>query len=381
MFLRIFLYKFRQISRNRVLVGWNFLFPLVLSTAFYLGFGNLIKDDPDTFKTIEAGYVNVDQSNTTFKEVLEGLAEETDAHGKIISLHNYSSKEDATKAMNNGDIAGFYVEEGYDVDTVVPANGYESTTLNQIVREYDNGKTTIENIAKDHPENMQNAINMMYENFGILKQHDFGKNTSQYLQYFFALIAMASLFSSWISTNILQGMCANLSEEGKQFECSPTSKMMAITAGILAGLVMQALANAIVIIYIQKVLTINMGAPLWNLILLSTIGSGLGISSGVLIGSIFKNKQLLFAIPLCFSMTCSFFSGLMWGQIKQIIQYHCPIMNKINPAALLTDSMYVRATYGATSAYYEDITIMLCMIAGCLIISTFLLRRRKYVSI
>lgn len=381
MFLRIFLYKFRQISRNRVLVGWNFLFPLVLSTAFYLGFGNLIKDDPDTFKTIEAGYVNVDQSNTTFKEVLEGLAEETDAHGKIISLHNYSSKEDATKAMNNGDIAGFYVEEGYDVDTVVPANGYESTTLNQIVREYDNGKTTIENIAKDHPENMQNAINMMYENFGILKQHDFGKNTSQYLQYFFALIAMASLFSSWISTNILQGMCANLSEEGKRFECSPTSKMMAITAGILAGLVMQALANAIVIIYIQKVLTINMGAPLWNLILLSTIGSGLGISSGVLIGSIFKNKQLLFAIPLCFSMTCSFFSGLMWGQIKQIIQYHCPIMNKINPAALLTDSMYVRATYGATSAYYEDITIMLCMIAGCLIISTFLLRRRKYVSI
>ena len=381
MFLRIFLYKFRQISRNRVLVGWNFLFPLVLSTAFYLGFGNLIKDDPDTFKTIEAGYVNVDQSNTTFKEVLEGLAEETDAHGKIISLHNYSSKEDATKAMNNGDIAGFYVEEGYDVDTVVPANGYESTTLNQIVREYDNGKTTIENIAKDHPENMQNAINMMYENFGILKQHDFGKNTSQYLQYFFALIAMASLFSSWISTNILQGMCANLSEEGKRFECSPTSKMMAITAGILAGLVMQALANAIVIIYIQKVLTINMGAPLWNLILLSTIGSGLGISSGVLIGSIFKNKQLLFAIPLCFSMTCSFFSGLMWGQIKQIIQYHCPIMNKINPAALLTDSMYVRATYGATSAYYEDITIMLCMIAGCLIISAFLLRRRKYVSI
>ena len=107
----------------------------------------------------------------------------------------------------------------------------------------------------------------------------------------------------------------------------------------------------------------------------------MGISTGVLIGSIFRNKQLLFTIPLCFSMVCSFFSGLMWHQIKQIIQYHCPILNKINPAALLTDCLYVRATYGRTAGYYQDITIMCVMVVGCLIISALFLRRRSYVSL
>lgn len=39
MFGRMFIYKLKELVRNRFLIGWNFLFPLVLATAFYLGFG------------------------------------------------------------------------------------------------------------------------------------------------------------------------------------------------------------------------------------------------------------------------------------------------------------------------------------------------------
>ncbi|MBO6128946.1 MAG: ABC transporter permease, partial [Pseudobutyrivibrio sp.] len=85
--------------------------------------------------------------------------------------------------------------------------------------------------------------------------------------------------------------------------------------------------------------------------------------------------------PLFFTMICSFFSGLMWGQIKQIIQYNCPIINKINPAALLTNAMYVRSTYGATAEFHQDVLIMCGMIVGCIIVASIFLRRRKYVSL
>jgi ABC-2 type transport system permease protein len=111
------------------------------------------------------------------------------------------------------------------------------------------------------------------------------------------------------------------------------------------------------------------------------LGSALGVSCGVLMGSLIKNSRLLIVVPLCFTMTCSFFSGLMWHQIRQLVESKAPIFNRINPAALLVDCLYTRATYGKTAMYYQDITIMSIMIVVSLFISAILLRRRKYVSL
>lgn len=382
MFGRIYIYKLKELARNRFLVGWNFLFPIVLATAFYMGFGNMIAEDPDTFKAIDVGYVNTGDVDTSFTLMLDELSKENDDHEKILNVHEYPSKEEALKDLKGEDgLYGIYVDDNGDVETIVPFNGYKTTTLNQIVREYENKVTLIENIAKDHPDKLESSMEMISGDLKVLKEHEFGNNTSQYLQYFFALIAMASLFSSWISTAMLEGMCANLTERGKRFECSPASKLLSIAAGILAGLTLQAVSNAIVVVYVEYILKINLGAPLLNIIFLTTLGSGLGISAGVLMGSLIRNERLLVVVPLAFTMTCSFCSGLMWHQIRQLIEANFPILNKINPAALLVDCLYTRAAYGKTDIYYQDIYIMSGMIAGCLIISAFLLRRRKYVSL
>ncbi|MBE5917212.1 MAG: ABC transporter permease [Pseudobutyrivibrio ruminis] len=380
MFLRIFTYKLKELSREYWLVGWNFVFPLVLATAFFLGFGNLIKEDPDTLQTINVGYVNQLEKSAGFEQVLEELSRENDDTA-LLSLHTYSSKDDAVNAMNNGDILGFYLESEDGIETIIISNGYASTIMNEIVREYVNYTDVITQISLEHPEKLAAAIDAISSENSFITEHNFGNETSQYIQYFYALLAMASLFSSWISTSMLRGMCANISERGKRVECSPASKFVSITAGILAGTLLQIVSNIIVVIYIQYILGINLGVPMGTMIVLCSIGSGLGISTGTLMGSIIKDDRLLVTVPLFFTMVCSFFSGLMWGQIKQLIQYRCPIINKINPAALLTDAMYVRATYGPTDEFYQDTYIMCAMIVICLIISTLFLRRRKYVSL
>jgi ABC-2 type transport system permease protein len=382
MFGRMFIYKLKELVRNRFLIGWNFLFPLVLATAFYLGFGNMIKDDPDSFKAIDVGYVNTAGEDTNFHKVIGELSVETGDHADILNVREYTSEEEAMKDLKGeGGIYGIYVDDGNEIKTIVPFNGYRATALNQIVREYENKITLIGNIAKDHPENLDTALELVTKDMNIAKEYDFGSGISLYLQYFFALIAMASLFGSWISTEMVEGMCANHTEKGKRFECAPVSKLMSIASGVLAGASMQAVSNAIVVIYIEYVLKIKFGIPLWNVILITTLGSGLGISMGVLIGALVKNKRLFNIIPIVFSMTCSFCSGLMWDQIRQMIQANAPILNKINPAALLVDCLYTRATYGTIDVYYQDIGIMIIMIMGALSISAVLLRRRRYVSL
>ena len=62
MFLHVFRYRLLTLLRQKWSVGWNVVFPLVLATAFFLGFGNMIKDDPDAFSSIPVAYVLNDGS-------------------------------------------------------------------------------------------------------------------------------------------------------------------------------------------------------------------------------------------------------------------------------------------------------------------------------
>ena len=162
MFGRIYIYKLKELARNRYLVGWNFLFPIVLATAFYMGFGNMIAEDPDTFKAIDVGYVNTGDVDTSFTLMLDELSKENDDHEKILNVHEYPSKEEALKDLKGEDgLYGIYVDDNGDIETIVPFNGYKTTTLNQIVREYENKVTLIENIAKDHPDKLESSMEMI----------------------------------------------------------------------------------------------------------------------------------------------------------------------------------------------------------------------------
>ena len=150
MFGRIYVYKLKEMLRNKYVVGWNIFFPLVLATVFYFGFGNLISDDPDNFKTIDVGYVNANLEETNFGMLLEEMSKTSDDRTKIVEVHEYSSKDEATDAMNSEEISGFYVEDGDDISTYVRTNGYKATTLNEIVREYENKYSVIEKVAANH---------------------------------------------------------------------------------------------------------------------------------------------------------------------------------------------------------------------------------------
>lgn len=381
MFLRIFSYKIKQLIRMRWLVGWNFLFPLVLASAFYLGFGNMIKDDPNRLDTIEVAYVAGDGINSNFLSVIEGLSKETEDHGKILEITSFDSLEAASDALNKKDIEGIYYQHDDSIEVIVTENGLISTSLSQIVKSYQNYQASFEKILSEKPEEIDTLIASIDSNMSFLKKYDFKSGVSQYMQFFYALLAMSSLFSSWVSTAMMTSLCANLSECGKRFEIAPGHKLKAIFAGILAGTLLQTLSNTVVICYVEYCLGLHWGAPIYMIIAITSLASALGISVGTLIGSIFKNELALSMVPLAFTMTCSFFSGLMMGGIQQIIQNFCPILNKINPATVFTDSLYQLACYGKTSAYYQDLGIMVLMIAICLIISVLILRRRNYDSI
>ena len=69
MFLHNFKYSLKILIRNKALLFWTFLFPLVLGLFFKMAFSNI--EASETFKAIDIAVVNDDnfQNNKTFKMV------------------------------------------------------------------------------------------------------------------------------------------------------------------------------------------------------------------------------------------------------------------------------------------------------------------------
>ena len=287
MFLHIFCYQLKNLFRKKYIIGWNLLFPLVLATAFYIGFGHMVTKDPNAFQTIAAGYAEIQSVSGIPEEGTEsGNAEfflktleqlQTEGGKNMIDLTRYHSEKEAREALLDGQIEGYYLNEGGTLSLHIREEGVNSTILSQILKQYRSACTMAEQVAEDHPSRLLQMIAGLSVNRGYLEEYTPGRQTSPYLQFFFALLAMSSMYASWIATTMMESMCANLSECGKRFESSGAGRFPSILAGALAGTTFQIVSNAITVLYIEYVLRISFQAPFPEIMMIMGLGSAVGI--------------------------------------------------------------------------------------------------------
>ena len=64
-----------------------------------------------------------------------------------------------------------------------------------------------------------------------------------------------------------------------------------------------------------------------------------------------------------------------------IIQNNCPILNKINPATIITDSFYSLAIYESYDRFIFDIISLLIFVIIFIMAGFLMTRRKKYASL
>ena len=80
-------------------------------------------------------------------------------------------------------------------------------------------------------------------------------------------------------------------------------------------------------------------------------------------------------------MTLSFFAGMMGITMKYIVDKNIPILNKLNPANMITDGFYSLYYYDTLDRYYFNIISLLIFSIVLIGFSILSLRRQKYDSI
>ena len=127
-------------------------------------------------------------------------------------------------------------------------------------------------------------------------------------------------------------------------------------------------------------MTAHLGLALLTILVSTTFS----ITFGMFLGCIGPRSEggktgLMFAtvMPMCF------LSGLMMGNMRVVVEKHAPIINRINPAALISDSFYTLTAFILRHVFFLHFkkNMLLLMTAILFIVSTLVTRRKTYASL
>lgn len=375
--LHLMKYDIIKNLRNFNTIFWPLVFPLILGTLFYLGFGSMEEID---FETIPVAVVAADEdSEDIFAEFLDSMENAEDS--QLIRQFPMTENE-ALTALEEKEVEGIFYT-GNSPSLSVSSSGLEQSILQTLLESFENGKQTMLNIAEKHPEGMVAAIKQMNNYESLVKQVSLGgKTTNTIAAFFYALIAMACMYGAYIGFGSALCMQANLTSLAARRCVTPTHKLKLIVSEIMSSFILHFINLVILLVYLKYILKMDFQGELGSMLLVVLVGCMIGVCLGMFIGSIGRmGEAAKIGIILAVTMTCSFLAGLMEGSMKDTVERNFPIINRINPAALISDAFYCINVYDDPVRLSRNLITLLIICAIFLGGSFLLIRRERYDSI
>lgn len=392
MFIHNLKYSLITLFKNKMLIFWTFAFPIILGTFFNLAFKDIEKSEQ--LDIIDIAIVETEEfkNNETFKESFKVLSDKENKN-RLFNT-KYVTEKKAKELLSDNKITGYLLLKETP-KVVVTTSGINETIFKYVIEEITQTEEIIKNLSETEIEKaiISGNYNINYEEIyskvlDMTQQEqanikDISSNNLSYTMIeFYTLIAMACLYGGILGMVAINQNLANMSNNGKRVAVSPTSKTKLILSSALASFITQLVGIFLLFIYTIFVLGVDYGNNLALIILLALVGSLAGLSLGIAVACLFKtNDNVKTGIVISITMLGCFLSGMMGITMKYVIDKNIPIINKLNPASMITDGFYSLYYYDTLDRFYFNVVSLLIFALVMIGISMFSLRRQKYDSI
>lgn len=376
MFLRVYSYSLLRSVRQKYMIFWTVLFPIILGTLFKVSFGDMNETDY-MFQQIPVAYVEGEEPQQEFETLLEELEEEQELIQVIPA-----TTEEAEKMLEDGEVEGIFTN-GKEIVLTIKEEGLVVSILNSIQKQYNQIATAFDNISADHPEKLAEVAESLGEEWNYLKESGVtNRNMDSMLDYFYALIAMTCLYGSFSGVNCAIEYKANLSQLAARRVAASTNRLVILLGEVLAKITAQFFCTVIGMCYLRFALDVKIGEEFPRMLLIALMGNAVGVLMGVFVGSIGKlSYNVKESICVCVTMLGSFLAGLMVNGMYYWVEQNVPVINRVNPAALIVKAFYSLNIYENYSRYNLCIFMLLGITVLLGIGSYLLIRRERYASI
>ena len=380
MFNHIFITRIKCLLRDKQLVFWSLMFPIVLATLFKVAFSNISASE--VFKTIDIAVVNSKyyQENVGFKGAIDGVSKE--GKDKLFNV-TVTNEKNAEELLKNSKIEG-YIYLNPEVNLVVKSEGLNQTVIKTFLDDYKESASAIGTILASNPKaehaNLVKAATTFKEYTKEISPSKGKPNTT--FNYFYALIAMTCLYGGFSGLKEITDIQGDLSKRAARINMAPVHKMKMFIYSLCAAFLIQFNEILIVLGYLHFALKIDFGNQLAYILLLSFVGCATGISFGTMISALIKKSEgLKVGILISTTMIGTVLSGMMYANIKYLVEKSIPILAYINPAALITDGFYTLYYYNNHQRFFINISILTLLSVVFCLTTYFIIRRQKYASL
>jgi ABC-2 type transport system permease protein len=380
MFGHIFKYRLKCLLRDRILLFWTMLYPMVMATLFTLAFSNISSNEAFTSIPVaivdNAGY----QSDTAFQSALDSVSDANPAAGQKLFHVSVLPQDQAEQALQDNKIKGYIlIDNGMHV--VVRESGMGQSILKEFMDGYLQMRSAYITILHGNPSAAQNL--QAPDTAGYLKEVAIGKaGANSTMTYFYALIAMAALMGGFWGQKQISDIQANLSPQAARFCVAPVHKLKALAYSLCASVLVQFMALLVLVGYMGLALGVDFGGQLPFVLAACLAGSFMGVTFGAAVGVLAsKNEGLGIAVLITSSILLSFLSGMMVSTVKYAVTHAVPILAYINPANLIADAFYSLYYYSTYARFFTNVALMLAFSAVFCLLVYFATRRQKYASL
>ncbi len=379
MFFHSFKYSFKDFVRNRIILFWIILFPMILGVMFNFAFGG-IYDSTTKFSEIPAVVV----TNGNFS-ILKNVLDEMDKSDTKLFKITYTDEETALEMLEKGEVDGVIYDDFLEPKLSVRGeSGITVSILKTFLDRYKSSAAIIGETAMRNPEKIPEIVEAMSAETGdCLKMKNYSDgNMDPYVTYFYNLLGMACMYVSMVGMYTVIRNQANLSPQGMRINAAPGGKLSMILGSLAAGQLIFYIGTMFAAAFLCFVLGVDFGISFGWIAVIIFFGVAVGLTMGFFVGSIGRmSENTKRGLLLGASMVFSFLSGLMVGDMPMIIEESCPLLNRINPVRLICDSFYVMSSYG----FNDRMVYNLCALAVWTVFFTaggfIMSRRRKYKSL
>lgn len=367
-------YRYLQTVRDRGNMFWGIFYPIILASFFFMAFGHL---GTESWTEIPVAYVQA-QEETAFDSFMDEM------DGSLLTVRKMCAEE-ARQALADGTVEGiiFAPDKAAAPGLSVGKSGLRETVLSAVLDAYVKNSAMMEDIARAHPEKLPEAMQVLESNVSHIREVTLGGKTyDTMLEYFFSCFAMMCFFGCFMGCKLGAENAANVTPLAARRSISPERKSLAVLQDLLVGISIQFVNALIFLAFLRFVLGVSLNGNFLGMALISLLGSMTGVSLGIVVGSSARltdgmKNLLLVALPL---FLC-FLAGLMVGNMKYIIEEHLPLINRINPAALISDALFFLNVCNDSHALTIRLLLLLAFACVMTIWAFCSLRRTRYESI
>ncbi|MGI6204435.1 MAG: ABC transporter permease [Anaerovoracaceae bacterium] len=405
MFRHNFSYSLKILLRTKSLIFWVLLFPVILAIFFNMAFSGI--ENEQAFSPVDIAVVkyeaqNADGSEKTkqnakiFEQAIASLGKKGDSD-RTFNI-KYTTKDRAASMLKDGKIEG-YVVSGEKPSVVIRENGIEQTIIKSVVDDILVNTDIVTEVANrkigtaarqaamsgsgtvDTEKIYKDTVDEVMSQTANIRDTS-PNNLSLTVIEFYTLIAMVCLYGGTVALSAMNKHLPNMDPRGQRTSVSRAGKLSLILSSAAAAWIVQLAGIAVAFMFIRFALGIDFGDRAGLILLLSVVGSLAGLMLGIAVSCTLKmSENAKDGFIIIVTMAGSFFSGMMGVDMKYYFDQAVPLLNKINPVAMITDGFYALYYYGGSGRFTDDLIGLIVFTAVMLVISLISLRRQRYDTI